>query len=76
MAGADIEDSLTLIFPVHILAGGLGLREMIRIPALLPIPLLLPIGVVLIWLWRLRSKRTSRGGGGAAPDGNLIAKTV
>jgi uncharacterized membrane protein len=34
--------------------------EVIRIPALLPIPVLAPIAVMLYWLWRLRTRRTSR----------------
>ena len=34
--------------------------EIIRVPALLPIPVLAPIAVMFYWLWRLRTKRTSR----------------
>jgi uncharacterized membrane protein len=35
--------------------------EIIRIPALLPIPVLLPIAVMLLWLWRLRARRSGPG---------------
>jgi len=34
--------------------------DVIRIPALLPIPVLAPIAVMFYWLWRLRTRRTSR----------------
>jgi hypothetical protein len=34
--------------------------EIIRIPTLFPIPVLMPIVVMLYWLWRLRSRRSTR----------------
>jgi Na+/proline symporter len=35
--------------------------DIINIPALLPIPVLFPIAVMVYWLWRIRSKKASKG---------------